>query len=225
MKLKWFVLYFFTLVGLCGEAFGGISRLKSTTNDHLEPPDERFEPAYRKLLSRKLFTTPANYVRIVDLPSPASVGETSIAIYSKPDKPDEILITSTKAARNLYYAAFSDDPNSPKDPPMEITRCDASFPKFAADAITEGIRRTLANTHPRKKGDSIILHGTEIEFSIDDRLGRNVRGLLTPYAKGKTGAALRRLTELLEKYCKTKSENRAVLVKEIESQARHLKGG
>ena len=222
MKLLRRLLYSFAVVGLCSGAFGNVSGSESTTNDHLEPPDERFEPMYRKLLARRLFITPANYVRVVDLPSPASVGESTVAIYSKPDKPDQVFITCTRAARNLYYAAFSDDPNFPKDPPMKIARFDAVFPKPVAKTIGEGVRRMLAETHPRTKGNLIILHGTEIEFSVEDRPGPTIRGLLTPYAKGKNATALRRLTHLLKLYCEAKPTSLPALARKIEAQASQL---
>ena len=222
MKCMGSLLCTFIFAALCNGAFGNIARLESTTNDHLEPPDERFEPMYRKLLSRRLFVTPANYLRVVDLPTPSSVGECTIAIYSKRDKPNEVYITCTKAATNLYAAALSDDPNVLTDPPMKIARSDAKFPKPVANAIGDGIRRILAETRPRTKGGSIILHGTEIEFSIEDRPGRSIRGLLTPYAKGKNGTVLRRLTELLKLYCKSKSTTRPEVARKIEVQASQL---
>jgi hypothetical protein len=215
-------LCFFIALALCSGASGKVSRLEYTTNDHLEPPDERFEPMYRKLLSRRLFVTPANYARVVNLPSASSIGESTVAIYSKPDRPDEVFITCTSAASNLYAAALSDDPNILTDPPVRINRCDAKFPKQMASVISEAIGRLLVETRARKKGDAIILHGTEIEFSIENRSGRSIRGLLTPYAKGKNGTILRRLAELLRLYCESKATFRSDLARKIDVQARLL---
>jgi Ribonuclease G/E len=105
---------------------------------------------------------------------------------------------------------------------MRIDRFDAKFPKHVANAVSEAIGRMLVETRPRKKGGSIILDGTEIEFSVEKRSGRSIRGLLTPYAKGKNGTGLRQLTELLRLYCESKATFRSEVARKIEVQARLL---
>jgi hypothetical protein len=203
-------------------AVGNTSRPESRKTDHLVPSDERIDPAYRKVISQRLFVTRANYARIMELPSPASVGESVVAIYSNEQNLDEAYITYTRAERNLYYAAFAGDPSFPNDPAIKIARCDAPFSKPVATAVSAAIKHLLAQSHPRRKSNLIILHGTDVEFAVEE-LGRgSVRGLLTPYAVGKNGATLRRLVQLIKKYCHANSVRRAVLAKQIKAHADEL---
>ena len=199
-------------------------RAKSDDSDHLVPIDGLLEPAYQALLSKKLFVTPGNFTRIAILPSAASKGEVAIALYSKPTTKSEenVFITCTKAEKNLWYAASNENGVLSKDTSVEIARFDAPFPKSVAMTIVKGVRRMLAQRQPPTKTNKVIVDGTDIEVSIDDGTSRPVQGLLTPYARGNNGSALRRLADMLEIYCENRTVNRERLIKKIEAEASRL---
>lgn len=214
-------VYFCIFAGL-SNSLTAYSRANQDENDHLMPIEGYLEPAYQTLLSHKLFLTPANYARIVILPS-GTEGESAIAIYSKPRVADEVFITRTKAERNLWQAAWQLNTNLAKVPAVNITRLDRPFPKHVAAIVSESIRQVIAKRRPLTKTNRIIVDGTDIEFSIQSRDREAFTGLLTPDAKGKNGNALRRLTELLEQYCGAKLSDRENLTNKIQAEARNLK--
>ena len=152
-------------------------------NDHLIPVAGRLKPHHEQLLARKLFVTPADYMRVVELPAAASEGESVIAIYSKIDSPTSVMITLMRPERNLVYAEFAGDPDFPKGP--KVSRFDVPFAKSSAVAIRTRLKRLLAQARPlRKSNNPIFLDGTDIEFSVP--LGnQSIRGLLIQSAAGK----------------------------------------
>ena len=112
--------------------------------DHLVPVGQMVDAAYQRLLARKLYLTPANYARIVVLPSGSSSGETALSLYSKRGNDDEVILTSTEGERDLWSAASELDPMLRKDPRIEIQRLDVPFPKPLATATWTGAKSTLA---------------------------------------------------------------------------------
>lgn len=191
-------------------------------DDHLVPLEGWFEPAYKGLLARKLFVTRANYARIVEFPPLPSEGESSVAIYSKTNDPEGTLITRTKGERNLWSAEFGTDPSFPKG--VKVTRCDAWFPKSTAVAVQEAVKRMLDQSRPLENPrNAIIVDAPITEFSVEDPKRGREGAFLTPYAAGKTGAALRKIAQLLAEYCDTKPVHRAALAKRIEAEAERLR--
>src|SRR5579884_354318 len=163
--------------------------------DHLIPPTSEIDAAYKTLLSQKLFVTPANYVRVVIMPS-SSAGETAIAIYSG---------TRASGQRNVF-----------------LTRTNAPFPSSAALAVSEAFDEMIARTKPLEPGNRIVLDGTNVEFEVQRGAQTSRRGLLTPYAKGQFTQALHRLTELLTNYCDAGPGKREQLAREVEAEANQL---
>jgi hypothetical protein len=195
---------------------------ESNVDDHLIPIEGWLEPGYKELLTRKLFVTPANYARVVEFPTLPSLGEVSLAIYSKASDPDGTFITRTKGERNLWSAEFGSDPSFPKG--VRVVRCDARFPKSTAVALQGAVKRMLDQSRPLENRDNaIILDANIIEFSIEDPQRGRVGAFLSPYAIGKIGAALRRITQLLAGYCDSTPPKRAALAKRIEVEAQGLK--
>lgn len=215
------ILVSYLLAGICSAAFAN-DRRPRTDDDHLIPIGGRIELAYERLLNQRLFVTPANYARILNLASPASVGEFAISIYSKRKNADEVWITTTRAERNLWYAEFGKDPDFPKKPAVKVARCDALFPQSIAVAVSEAIERMLRQSRPFSKSGRIIVDATDVEYSVENQEGKRIRALLTPDSHGKRSDALRRLTQLLEEYCEGSPAGQAALEKKIEAEARRL---
>jgi hypothetical protein len=199
-------------------------RASSEYNDHLVPFDGIVEPSYQTLLSQKLFLTPGNFVRIVILPSAASKGEVAIAIYSDSKMAaDSVTVTCTKAKRNLWYAASDENGGLSKNTSsIEIERSDAVFPKAVAATIVRGATRMLDQCKPLDKTNDTFVDATDIEVLIESSPNKRVRGLLTPHARGRSGSALRALTEILERYCEATPENKKQLLRKIEARANQL---
>lgn len=195
---------------------------QSTVDDHLIPIPGWPDAAYKESLSRKLFVTPANYARIVEFPAVTSIGEVSVAIYSKAGDLDGAFLTRTKGERSFWSGEGRSDLSSPKD--IKVVRCDASLPKSTAVAVQGAVKRMLAQSRPLENpSNSIILDAKVTEFSIEDPQRGRVGAFLSPYAVGKTGAALRRLSRLLVEYCDSGPAKRATLAKRIEIGAQRLK--
>lgn len=211
----------YLLIGICNAGLAN-DQQPQADDDHLIPIDGRIELPYEKLLDRRLFVTPANYGRIVILASPASVGELAIAIYSKRSIADEVWITATRAERNLWAAEFGEDPSFPKIPAVQVSRCDALFPKSTSAAVSSAIKRMVKESRPLSKNGRIIVDATDIVFAVQDREEKGMRALLTPEAQGKNTAALRRLVRLLESYCGAKPSTQQSLSKKIETEAKSL---
>src|SRR5438105_11353243 len=162
------------------------ARAGSEYNDHLVPIDGIIEPAYQTLLSQRLFITPANFVRVVILPSAASKGEVAISIYSEPTKgEDNVFITCTRATKNLWYAASYQSGVPSNTSSVEITRFDASVSKTAATSIIRGVRRMLDQCKPLDKTNNTFVDETDIEVLLQSSPNRFAQGLLTSNARGR----------------------------------------
>lgn len=217
--LRHFRLYAFAAIAMA--CFGGRNGLAASNNDHLMPVDGILDPAYYALLTRKLFLTPANFGRILDLPSGGS--EIVFAIHSKQlGSSEQVFITCTRPDQELWFAGSDEQFRFTKDPFVHVTRVDVLFPKSAAVAVSEGIKRVLAQRRPPTKGNIVTVDGRAIEFSMEDQKRVGTRGILPPFARGKNGAALRRVTDLLRKYCEAKPAHQADLAKRIESEMNEL---
>lgn len=195
-------------------------------DDHLVPAKGYVDEAYKALLRRKLFLTSGNYARIVTLASTASVGESAISIYSKSDRSGSpVFVTSTRAARNLWYAENGDDPAFPKGK-IRIERQDAPLPKPLAEAISAALKELLDKTRPMSVSGRIAVDPVNIEVSLEKGGVTRRRGLLTPDANGPTTSSFRRLLRSLEAYCKTSSpKTRSELEKKIAADANNLARG
>jgi len=194
----------------------------SNVDDHLIPIEGWLDPEYKGLLTRKLFLTPANYARIVEFPPLPSLGEISVAIYSKANDLDRAFITRTKGERNLWSAEFGSDPSFPRG--VKVVRADARFPKSTAVTLQRALKRMIDQSHPLENpNNSIVLDAKVVEFSIEDLQAGRVGAFLSPYAVGKTGAALRRITRLLVNYCDSDPGKRAAVAARIEAEAERLR--
>ncbi len=191
--------------------------------DHLIPPTSEIDAAYRTLLSQKLFVTPANYARVVIMPS-SSAGETAIAIYSGTQASGQrnVFLTCTKADTNLWYSVSPSNPSRGTQPSIKVTRTDAPFPSSAALAVSAAFDEMIARTKPLEPGNRIVVDGTNVEFEVQRGAQTSRRGLLTPYAKGQFTQALHRLTELLTNYCDAGPGKREQLAREVEAEANQL---
>jgi len=190
-------------------------------DDHLIPVEYRFDQSYQKLISTKLFVTRAN-LQIVTLPAHATKGESVVALCFECQATPDTKVTVTRADRSFWSATFGQDPKFTKGPAPKISRCDAPIPTPSAEAIFKAVKKMVNETRPlRNRNNVVILDSTDTVFSIEAN-GRQSQGLLTPYASGKNGAAMRRLADLLQQYCASAPSHRAALLKGIETEARNL---
>lgn len=215
-----YTAYLGLLTGVAASYAGGARHTADSDSDHLVPSDNILNPDYYTLLSRKLFVTPSNFVRVVDLSS--AVSESSFAIYLKLGGSKEAFITYTEANENLWYAGSDEQFRFTKDPRVKIVRIDASFPYSLAVSVSEAIKRQLSQTRPPVRGHLVTVHGRAIEFSIKAPGAVTVRGLLPPYAQGKDSDGLRQLVDLLKKYCQVGPVERTELHRRIENEVRRL---
>jgi hypothetical protein len=194
-------------------------RVATRVNDHLVPLEEYPDAAYLRLLSSKLFTTKADYARIVILPGSGG-GEMAISLHSLADRAGNVVATCTHAARNLWYARFGEDPDAAPLAQIGIKRSDRAMPLATAIAVSNGIRRMIEKRKPLVKGDTEPLHGFTIVFSVGN--DRALTGVLTPVARGSNARNLRNLTLLLEQYCRSSPADASALAAKIERQAKRL---
>lgn len=196
------------------------SELKEQT-DHLVPVNSHIEPAYMRLLSRRLFLSGANYARILVMPS-TDEGEVAIAIYSRrtQKRGDDIAVTCTRAQKNLWYSMFQAQQTKANVPTVPVAQTDAPIPKSTAVAVSKAIEQMIERSRPPNHTVE-MLDGTDIEFSVENKNGL-LTGLLGPYAHGQQTRALHQLTKLLIHYCDAGSAERPQHAREIETQATRL---
>lgn len=215
------ISYLCVLAGIVTPCFGGLRDIAASENDHLMPVNDILDPGYYGLLSRKLFVTSSDFGRVLDLP--AGKAEVAIAIYSKRGGTSrDVLITCTKASKELWYAGSDEQFHFTKNPSVSVRRVDVLFPKSTANAVSEGIKRVLRQSRSPTKGNIATVDGGAIEFSIENQKGVFTRGILPPFARGKNSSALHRLTNLLRAYCDSKPVNQVGLAREIETEAIRL---
>lgn len=190
--------------------------------DHLVPIDGIVEPAYLKLLSRKLYLTPTNFVRVTVLPSAASTGETALSFYSKPGSGEDVVLTCTRAERNLWAAASNIDPTLGREPAVSVQRLAVPFSRTLARSMSEVIKQMIYQSRDATGTDRIIIDGTDILFSVEDHGGRILRARLAPESEGKKSAILHRITELLRDYCESIPVDRSALTRSIKTEVEDL---
>jgi hypothetical protein len=188
-------------------------------NDYLVPSDAFIEPAYRKLLDRKLFGTRANYARITVFPSTVSRGEFTFAIHSISQS---AALTRTAAASDLWHAASDANGVIAPDVEVKVTRVEKPFPHGTALLVSTAIERMLAKIKPTLNTGRIIVDGTLVVVSVEGGAEPSVEGALRPDANGRRSRALRRLADLLDAYCDAKKSGRPQLIRKIDATARQM---
>ena len=173
-------------------------------SDYLIPPHGIIQSDYYALLRRKLFISPSDFLRIVDLPSGAN--EAVVAIYTvRSSGEDDVRITYTTPHKLLWEAGADSQNRFVKDPRVSITRIDAPFPRSLALTVSAAIRRLVRERRPPLKTERVIVDGRLVEFSVLEG-DQTIRALLTPYMEGPKGTSLNNLVDLLRRYCVARSE-------------------
>jgi hypothetical protein len=185
--------------------------------DYLVPVDEMIQSDYYALLRRKLFVTPAHFVRIVDLS--AGDNEVVLAIYRVGS--DHAHITYTRPAKLLWEVGGDSQSRFVKDPSVSVSRLDAPFPKALALSVVAALDHLLAECRAPMKTERVILDGRMVEFTVESG-GHVARGLLDNYARGPKGQGLNRLTDLLELYCQRPASERPSIARRIHAEAAKL---
>jgi hypothetical protein len=216
------VPYIFAAVCLWTKVADSAVAVSGNNIDHLVPVGQMVDATYQSLLARKLYLTPADYARIVVIPSGSSSGETALSLYSKQENDDKVILTSTKGDRDLWSAASDLDPMLRKDPRIKVRRLDVPFPKPLAILISKALKRLIEESREPESTDRMVLHGTHILYIVDPPGDRLLKARLTPESKGKTTGALRKLTDLLREYCHATVEKRKALEKKMKTEVQRL---
>jgi hypothetical protein len=212
-------------------SFIAVRSLLATAPDHLVPPYEDRDwgvRGYASTLKKHLFLTPATYGRILVLPSAGSIGEYSLSIYPNPQGA-VVRVTLVRASKNVWSdlsaKVASHAAPAVHEPwevaPLRFHRSDATLSMSAGAALRAAFAAMLQHTRGRYPGYSggVIVDGTDIEFSLAER-GMTMRGVITPNVSGTNVSELRKLVDLLERYCQGQSARQASLAAEIERKAR-----
>jgi hypothetical protein len=185
-------------------------------SDHLIPVGEIIPADYYGLLQRKLFVSPADFARVVDLPPFHQ--ETVLAIYTVRSRSEEdVRITYTRCNKVLWDVGSDGQGHSIEDPAVSVKRIDAPFPKELALAVARAVERALRDLRPRpppQPNDRVTVDGGFVEFSVS-RGAQSTRGLLTSDARGKNAQRLHHLKDLLERYCRTSPVDRTSVGQQI----------
>jgi hypothetical protein len=168
--------------------------------------------------------TKADCGRLIVIPSPASVGEESVAVWSTPSG---FRATYTKASRNIWYATmWRNDPDYGlnRHGPIKVSRVDVDIPVSTTLAIrrawTEMLRRT-APLGPSTDSERVVVDATSYEFLLND--GRQTLvGVTIGGMTGKKTSELRRIGGLLIDYCRSGPARRTSIAQQIEARANHL---
>ncbi len=188
-------------VSVCGSEARNPSIAES---DFLIPVDGIIQSDYYALLRRKLFVTPSEFLRVVDLS--AGANEAVVAIYTVRARGQEgVRITYTSPGKLLWDVGADSQNHFVKDPRVSIKRIDAPFPRPLALAVSAALRHLLQERRPPLKTEQVIVDGPLIEFSLPEG-DQTIRGLLSPYMSDKKGKSLLSLTDLLQRYCLARAD-------------------
>jgi len=177
--------------------------------------DDIIQSDYYALLSRKLFVTPADIARVVNLSS--GDNEVVVAIHTDPRQGTHI--TYTRPAKSLWDVGGDSQNHFVKDPRVSITRRDAPLPRSLAIAVGGALKHLLSERRPPMRTEEVIVDGWLVEFSVPGRGQERIRGLLTNYARGRKGQSLQRLTHLLQRYPQVNASERTKIAEEISIEA------
>jgi hypothetical protein len=215
----------FVLMSLLSGVFARDGRPASIAeSDRLVPVGDIIQADYYALLQRKLFVSPADFARIVDLPP--GDNEVVVAIYTvRSDGHENVRITHTRCDKVLWDVGSDRQGHFVKDPSVSLKRIDAPFPKHLAVAVSQAVKRALQERRPRpppRDTDTIIVDGSLVEFSVCSSPRQTTRGLLTPDARGMKARRLHNLRDLLQRYCQRPLTERTAIALQIASEAAQI---
>lgn len=190
--------------------------------DHLIPVGDILDPAYERLLSERLFMGSEAVLRITAI-TPSARGEVGIAIQDRTKGLGDMLVTWAQAEKNLWSAAVDTHRKIVRSPGINVIRLEAPLPRSAGTAVVDGMKRALQRTAPPPETENVTVDGTFFEIALSvKKQGATQRGLLNDNARGKHVAAMRRLIQLLEAYCRAKPAQRNELLSQIDLVAKDI---
>jgi hypothetical protein len=206
----------FAALGVSTHPVGATDKL-----DLLVPINGIIKPAFLGLLRRNLYLTPAEYTRIVILPSTGSLGETVYSLRSDKENGNGAILTRTHAQTNLWAEASDANGRLTIEPQAKILRSDISVPKSLAISISSTIGKMIEARRDWTGTGPIIVDGTDFLFTIE-RAGRQHQAVLMAGSTGKRAKTLIRLLEALDRYCKANSRDRSRFLSAVEIEAKLL---
>ncbi len=199
------------------------------SGDHLVPIDPQSElgseAAYRKIYEAKLFMTPGNLARFVQLPGPLAQPEVVISLYqrrkSRRTGSNEYWVTLTEPIGRLADC-IPVDGERPKlnAQTMRVRRFDAPLPESTALAVNNAWLTMLRRASPDPCRECIAEGTTEI-FSAVARDGKLLRATV-PIKTEPNTLALTKLGLALGDYCYAAPDRRGETARDIEARARRL---
>jgi hypothetical protein len=195
-------------------------------DDHLVPFKPSVYDELRPTLYQKLCVTPANYGRMIELPTGPEQTELAVSIYCEETSVSgsTCSVTLTRAGANLDYIMQEQRGRQPLKAvnKVKVVRKDASIPKATAYAVRAAWSRFLRRSKPSpsRPNEPIILHATKTEFWLVTT-GKTIKAE-TPRSPGQSVMKLVTLGRVLVRYCEEPESARVQLAKEIESDAKQL---
>ena len=196
--------------------------------DHLVPVVLNAEKDFRALLEKETLIVAEPCARMLKRPSAASEGESGVSVYAtqKGTSGSHFRVTLTNAARNMWYATATNNPD-PSKASVSVKRVDADIPDSTASAIFRVWNETLLRTHAYEyKGEFRQPSVSDVfEFSLIQPKAKPLYGE-TPFPGSNdqqpTVASLVKLGQRLCDYCDASPSDRPAMRKEIEVQANRL---
>jgi hypothetical protein len=212
------------IVAVATAASVSTHRLEAQTTDHLVfASTDGLTLRYQRLVAQELYKTPSDLGRVVVCPS--FEGEFALSIYSTNRNSDLAVLALVRAKKNIWYAASHLDHDLRVNPHVPVKRVNATIKRRVAFEVAEAISHAIARTQPLAPTEAVRVDGTSILFFAPAHAKTKVRSAeLDTAAEGELSEALRRLVNLLEKYCSSSDAARQQVSREIETQAR-LVGG
>jgi hypothetical protein len=174
---------------------------------------------YDKLVAQNLYKAPFDFGRAVVYPP--FEGEFVLAIYSAAGNADLAVVALVTAQKNIWYAASRLDQDLRINPNVSVKTVKVTIKRRVALAVAEAIGYAVARTRPSVPTERVTVDGTRILFFAPAHAKTKIRSAeLDPMSEGDLSQALRRLVNLLEKYCSSSDAARQQISMEIEGQAR-----
>lgn len=211
----------FQLASIFALTIGAVQLTANDRLDHLVPSNGIIKPDYENLLRRKLYLTPADYIRIAVLPSTGSLGETVYSLHSAGKNVDQVTLTYTHAQSNLWAEASDRNGALTREPRAKVGRADVPCPKSLAISMSNTIGKMIEERRAWTGTGPIIVDGTDFLFSRE-RAGRQQQAVLMAGSTGKRTTTLIRLLEALDRYCKENSLSRSRLLPDLETEVKRL---
>jgi hypothetical protein len=217
----------FLAVGVSEHAFA--SGKHERDSDRLLSFTYAFNRELRPTLEKKLLPTPANYGRMIKIPSFPEMGESAVSVdcSTVDGKNATCRVTLTRAQssmENTMVEYWGKADAIQKVEEIAVVRKDAEIPKTTATAFRDCLRIMIPEPgDPLELHPSTITDNDRIEFWLEEpnvvpRKGERAE------KPGRRTKMLIRIGDLLVRYCEAPESERSRIAKQIEAEAARILG-